>query len=183
MRKPTETLKMSDRLYRDDIELKGMAKKINRFLDEFRPPSISLADADPITMATQMLSNLWHGGGARPEEPGLPAAAAPVVRDGDVLFVCPECGFRTDDPGDQPPYECGKCSKAGDVVLLQDRTPGRTIMVACACGTTFWVSKSFAGTKRPCPKCGAKCGVEPAAAVAPKRKPKPPDTAFRDEGG
>ena len=130
---PGEEIKLNDRLMQPHYELKELADKINRFLNKYRPgvESIDLADADLVTMAKGMLANLWRD--ATTDAPAV-EKPAPVIRDGDVLFVCPECGYQTDHPGDQPPFECAHCSKLDNVVLLQDRTPGRTVLVTCGCG-------------------------------------------------
>jgi hypothetical protein len=42
---------------------------------------------------------------------------------------------------------------------------GAGISVNCSCGNTFSVATTFAGTVRPCPKCGFKCQVPSATAV------------------
>jgi hypothetical protein len=185
LRDPAEELTMNDRLHRDAAVFQPLAERINRFLKRFRPEevNINLAQADLLTMAKGILSNLWHG---VPEVPPAAAPApAPVVRDGLVLFVCPECGFETDDPGTQPPYPCTRCSRPEAAVYLQDRTPGRTVLVACGCGASFSVPLSFAGTKRRCPRCGQKCAVGEGSPAPPPNqgRARPLDTSFREEGG
>jgi hypothetical protein len=184
LRDPAEEMDLTQRLRQDDAELKALADRINRFLkfhkDDLEDVSIDLADADLATAAKALWTKLWHGTPAMPAEHEPPA---PVVREGEVLFVCPECGFQTGTPGAQPPYECERCHAAGAVVLLQDRTPGRTIVVPCPCGASFAVPLSFAGTKRPCPKCGQKCRVpeaSPAARARNKDSSRPTDTSFRE---
>ena len=86
-----------------------------------------------------------------------------------MTFVCPECGWEVVDPGGPSPHECKRCrGQTGRVVYLQDRTPGHTVTVACSCGFSFAVPLSFAGTLRPCPRCGQKSPV-PDALPAPVR--------------
>jgi hypothetical protein len=159
LRDPSEMLDMTDYLKRDDTQPKMLAARINRFLkmyqDEYDDVSIDLADMDVATMAKGILNNLW--GGAPSKLPG--AQTAPAQHDGPVLFVCPECGWQTDQPVGPPPYECGRCSADGDVVHLQDRTPGRALVVPCGCGASFSVPMSFAGMVRSCPSCGKKCPI------------------------
>jgi hypothetical protein len=188
LRDPVEELDLTQHLHNYDTELKQLADKINRFLrfhkDEPEEVSIDLADTDLATATKTILTNLWYGTPDKPPDAATQEAVKPspaVMRDGDVLFVCPECGFQTTDPGDKPPYECDRCRRTGTMVLLQDRTPGRALVVACACGATFSVPLSFAGTKRPCPKCGQKCSVPNARTDASTRTSKPINTSDRDE--
>jgi hypothetical protein len=174
LREPDATVTMSIWREQEDYHLKELADTINRFLDHFRPPSIDLAESDVLTMAHQFLNNVLYGA---PKD--IPAAhTAPAVRDGPVLFVCPKCGEHTNDPRGSPPYECGRCSTLYEPVHLQDRTPGRTVVVACRCGASFSVPVSFTGMKRPCPECGRKCKVTPPPPPAPA--PKPVDTNIRE---
>jgi hypothetical protein len=89
-----------------------------------------------------------------------------------MAFVCPECGWEEEEPAGSPPYECEPCRDgAGRVVYLQDRTPGRTVTVSCGCGFAFAVPASFAGTLRPCPRCGQKSLVPEVTSAGPAAPP------------
>jgi hypothetical protein len=181
LRNPPEEMILTKQSHCNDAALKPLADKINHFLkahkDEPEGVSIDLADAGLGTMAKEVLTNLWHGPSAKPP--------APVVREEPVLFVCPQCGLQTNYPKGPPPYECERCQAAGEQVFLQDRTPGRTIVVPCGCGISFSVPVSFAGTKRPCPQCARKCRVPPApaapASAIDNERSNPADTSFREE--
>jgi hypothetical protein len=151
---PREDLKLNDRLHRDTVALQALADKINRFLNVVEKRPMVSTVGDVITKTRELISDLWYG---PPSEPPVPVE--PVVRDSPVLFACPACAWQTDEPVGPPPYTCEQCQVSGKEVFLQDRTPGRTLVVDCACGNSFAVPKSFAGTHRPCPACRRKCRV------------------------
>ena len=183
LRDPDAEMNLTTYLYSNDAYLRKLAESINRILKaqrhEFDPVSVDLAGADFRAAAKVVFEKLW----GQPRTP--PELSDPVPRDGPVLFVCPECAWQTDNPVGPLPYECERCRRAtGAVVHLQNRTPGRVIVVRCACGQSFSVPRSFAGMQRPCPKCRQKCHVPnesgPTTPSADRQRSEPIDpTAFR----
>jgi hypothetical protein len=156
----------------DQAPLAALARRINNFLEAH-------SDAPPAS------GPLAVDNGAAEKLPPLLAPRPPALDGEAPLFVCPACGWQTNDPLDPPPHECVQCQSIhGQAVLLHDRTPGRAIVVRCGCGDSFSVPLSFAGMMRACPGCGRKCSVPqppPRAPMLPKRPPQPIDPSAWEE--